>query len=257
MSLRRSTRSRLHAAFDHRGSCARLWRELAASETSGAAGLRILARRQGETGLRELFESLAEDAERHAKSLCDHAATIETTDQEEPVLPFDFTGGRRDETRDCHGFPLTDACEDLDAISCLATLKVAVQGSQELYASCKQLSPTKDPDAVAICQSILDDLQGRADSIDRALEKHGSDRHLEVRDALRAARRSPFMAAWKRTGLRSGAGFSRGVLYVFYWTLLLPFGLLSRRSTANPRRRGDADQAASNSDLHSQLRSQY
>ncbi|MEE2886974.1 MAG: hypothetical protein VX951_06040 [Planctomycetota bacterium] len=257
MSLRRSTRSRLYAAFKHRASCARLWRELAASETSGAADLRILARRQGETSLRKLLEGLAKDAERHATALRDHAATIETSDQEDTVLPFDFTAGRRDETRDCHGFPRTDGFEDLDAISYLATLKVAVQGSQDLYALCSELSPTKDPDAVAICQSILGDLQDRADSIDRALEKHGSDRPLEVRHALRAARRSPFMAAWKRTGLRSGAGFSRGVLYIFYWTLMLPFGLLSRRSTANPRVRGDADQAASNSDLRSQLRSQY
>ena len=41
-------------------------------------------------------------------------------------------------------------------------------------------------------------------------------------------RTSRFLGAWKRLGLRSGAGFSQMLLFVSYCTLLAPFGLLAR-----------------------------
>ena len=64
---------------------------------------------------------------------------------------------------------------------------------------------------------------------ERFLEKWRADgREEEVRQALKAARRSRFVGAWKRLGTRSAAGFSKAVLYVFYWTLLAPLGLLAR-----------------------------
>ena len=53
-------------------------------------------------------------------------------------------------------------------------------------------------------------------------------REREVEEALKEARRSRFFGAWKRLGVRSGAGFGKAVMFVFYWTLLLPMGLLSR-----------------------------
>ena len=57
--------------------------------------------------------------------------------------------------------------------------------------------------------------------------KDGRDR--EVSEALKSARSSRFLGAWKRLGLRSGAGFSKAVLYVLYWTILAPFGLVARK----------------------------
>ena len=43
-----------------------------------------------------------------------------------------------------------------------------------------------------------------------------------------------FLASWKQLGIRSGAGFSRAMLYVLYWTLLVPFGLIARLGGGRP-----------------------
>jgi hypothetical protein len=53
-------------------------------------------------------------------------------------------------------------------------------------------------------------------------------RGVEVDKALKSARGSRLMGAWKRLGVRSAAGFSQAVLFVLYWTVLAPFGLLTR-----------------------------
>lgn len=251
MSLRRCTKTRLGVAFDNSASRGRLWRQLAATEAASAQGLQSLARRQRDVDLRELLGALASDADRHAAALGAQADTMGTAGIDPTPEPFDFTGGRHDETRDRHGFPISEGSENLGAVACLATLQVAVLDARELYQLCGRLAAGVDSEAGVLCRSILEDLDRHLSNIDRALELHRGEHGDAVRDALRTARRSPFMAAWKRTGMRSGGGLSRGMLYVFYWTLLLPFGLVSRRSRARPGCRVESGDAAKN------LRSQY
>ncbi|MFT7671392.1 MAG: hypothetical protein ACI8X5_004110 [Planctomycetota bacterium] len=54
-------------------------------------------------------------------------------------------------------------------------------------------------------------------------------RGREVDEALKDAKRSGFFGSWKRLGLRSGAGFGKVLMYVFYWTLLMPVGFMASR----------------------------
>ena len=105
-----------------------------------------------------------------------------------------------------------------------------------------------------MCEAILVTLREHARSFAEALATHQEDNPLQVREALRAARRSPFMAQWKRAGLHSGAGFSRGLLYALYYTVLVPFGVLARRSKAPARSPRAPTQGA---DSRSQFKSQY
>jgi hypothetical protein len=59
----------------------------------------------------------------------------------------------------------------------------------------------------------------------------------EVQKGLGSARTSRFLGAWKRLGLRSGAGFSQMLLFVSYCTLLAPFGILARFGKPAPAAR--------------------
>jgi hypothetical protein len=56
----------------------------------------------------------------------------------------------------------------------------------------------------------------------------GEGRADEVKKALKEARTSRFMGAWKRAGARGGVVFGRVLMTVFYFTLMLPFGLVAR-----------------------------
>ena len=254
MSLRRSTRSRLRAAFQDRESRADLWRALAAGEAVGAADLEVLARRHDDEGVRNLAVALADDSRRHAGLLEAHADTISAPESPATTRPFNFTQGPPKEADDCRGYPAAQCAGDIDTIPCLATLKTALGSSEEIYESCMAHSLAIDPTGVAVCRAILEDLREHTRSVESALATQQEGNPHRVREAVRAARRSPFMARWRRVGVHSGAGFSRGFLYVLYYTLLVPFGLISRRAKA-PVASGDA--ASQGTTAASQLRSQY
>ena len=49
---------------------------------------------------------------------------------------------------------------------------------------------------------------------------------------MRRAKGSRFIGAWKRFGARSAGSFGRVVLWILYWTLLLPFGLIAKGRVA-------------------------
>ena len=49
-----------------------------------------------------------------------------------------------------------------------------------------------------------------------------------MKEALDDAKGSRFLGAWKRLGIRSAGSFGRVVMWVLYFTLLLPFALIAR-----------------------------
>src|SRR5262249_23907099 len=73
-----------------------------------------------------------------------------------------------------------------------------------------------------------------------------SGRSTEVRRALRSARSSRLMTAWRQVGIRSGAASSRVLLLVLYWTIVPPFALLARlrRRVEDPRPSPEAMRAS-------------
>ncbi len=79
-------------------------------------------------------------------------------------------------------------------------------------------------------------------------------RKAEVDRAIRDAKRSRFFGAWKRFGARSATGTGKGLLFLSYWTLLLPFGLLCRgRRMANGWHEPDARNRVASAGARSQF----
>ena len=254
MSLCRTTRSRLRAASKDRESRADLWRAMAAAETNGTDDLEVLSRRHDDADVRSLAKTLAITSRQHAALLEAHATTASNPPDHAGTPPFDFCQGRGAEDRNRRGYPAAHCAHSIDTISCLATLQNAIESSIVIYQACATCFEATDSAGASACDSILRDLRRHVEAVKQALAPHGERSASQVREALRAARRSPFMARWKRTGMHSGAGFSRGFLYVLYYTVLAPFGLLARRSTVSNKDRASAASGASDP---SQLTSQY
>jgi hypothetical protein len=67
---------------------------------------------------------------------------------------------------------------------------------------------------------------------------HATDRARAISPVAQPPNES-FVGRWKRLGIHSGASFSRALLYVLYWTLLLPFGIVAKLGRGRPAFRDD------------------
>ena len=110
----------------------------------------------------------------------------------------------------------------------MAMLHVAEKRAASLFRKLARVVDD-DPPTRAMFESILKDEHYHVAYTGTLLQRWRKEgRGAEVGRALSQARGSRFLGAWKRFGARSGATFSRVVLGVLYFTLLLPFGLLAR-----------------------------
>lgn len=203
----------------------------AVTEEDGGRDLAAAARRVSEPELRAHLERHAQDEVRHAELFRQRARELsaEATAGAQLGKPYDLSRGRRAGELDAHGFLNAGLFDEMGEVEYLAMVHVAERRAAELFSVHAELNGD-DLETRAIFEDILRDEKYHVAYTGRFLDQwRAQGRADEVRRALKSARGSRLIGAWKRLGARAGAGFGRVVLFVFYWTLLAPFGLLARR----------------------------
>lgn len=227
----------------------------AETEADGGRDLIKAAGRVSDPDLREHLLRHAEDEERHAGLFRASADELRSElagadGDEQPDKPYDLSRGRGGEV-DAHGFFTGGMIEEMGEVRYVAMLHVAEQRAADIFAVHHRLNEAR-PELAGVFESILKDEKYHVAYTGRFLERwRRAGREREVEEALREARSSRFLGAWKRLGIRSAGGFGRVVLYVLYWTALVPFGLIGRTTRTRDGWR-DGQGAASESDLASQ-----
>lgn len=203
----------------------------AATEEDGGRDLFAAARVVGDAELRDHLARHAADEVRHARLFRDRAAELPAfvPDGARPDKPYDLSRGRRAGELDAHGFLNAGLFDELGEVEYIAMLHVAERRAAEVFEMHAALT-THDPRTQAIFEEILRDEKYHVAYTGRFLARWRSEgRGNEVDRALKEARRSRWLGSWRRLGVRSASGFARVLMLVFYWTLLVPFGLLTRR----------------------------
>ena len=204
------------------------------TELDGGKDLSLAARRVSDADLRLHLERHAKDEERHAALFRTRAAEVKADAargalaEDESDRAWDISRGRGAHDGDAHGFFHAGLFDELGEVAYVAMLHVAECRAAELFALHRD-GAASDPQTQRIFEEILKDEKYHVAYTKKFLDKWSAQgRTSEVSRGLRAAKGSRLLGAWRRLGLRSGATFSRAVLLVLYWTLLLPFGLLAR-----------------------------
>lgn len=224
----------------------------AETEDDGGKDLVAAAKRVADPDLRMHLLRHADDEQRHAQLFRNRAADMRAKfgrsadGLEGPDKPYDLSRGRKGLEVDAHGFFNAGLFDEMGEVAYVAMLHVAEQRAADLF-EVHLAASNDDPEMTEVFTEILKDEKYHVAYTGRFLDRWRKDgRDREVSEALKSARSSRFLGAWKRLGLRSGAGFSKAVLYVLYWTILAPFGLLTRKSFAEsswrePRAAGNVD----------------
>ena len=209
------------------------------TEEDGGKDLLAAAARVTDPDLRTHLLVHAKDEARHAELFRRRAAEVrdeagaaagERTGSERV---FDL-GRNRDGEIDAHGFFSASMFDDMGEVAYVAMLNVAEQKAASLFQLHHDLTQ-HDLGTRAVFAEILKDEKYHVSYTGKFLERWRSEgRGREVDEGLKAARSSRFMGAWKRLGLRCGAGLSRGLFRVMFWTVVVPFGLLAGRQHPAP-----------------------
>jgi len=210
------------------------------TEEDGGKDLMTAAKRVSDPDLRTHLLRHADDERRHAEMFRRRAAEVRdlAADTAAPggdvsERAYDLSGARPGLELDAHGFFNAGLCEELGEVAYVAMLHVAEQRAAALFEMHSALNE-HDPETKAVFDAILKDEKYHVSYTGVFLDKwRAQGREREVEDGLSAAKSSRFIGAWKRLGVRSAGSFSRAVLFVMYWTVLAPFGLLAGRRKAS------------------------
>ncbi len=240
MSLRRSIALyRNRAVWSDPTRKLRTLESFAETEEDGGKDLEVAARRVTDPDLRMHLERHADDERRHAELFRTRAAEVRSRaglgarDADESDQSYDLSRGRKSEV-DAHGFFHAGLCDEMGELAYVAMVHVAECRAAEIFDLYREAN-ADDPAVASTFEEILKDEKYHMSYTKKFLDKWSAEgRDKEVKEALRSARSSRFLGAWKRLGIRSGAGFSQAVLFVLYWTVLAPFGLIARKSKERP-----------------------
>jgi hypothetical protein len=212
----------------------------ARTEADGGRDIASAARRVGEPELRRHLERHAGDEQRHAELFRRRAEELRAAGGA-PVAAataagadvagdaaYDLSRGRPAHEVDAHGFLSIGLLDELGEVPYVAMLHVAEERAARLFKLHAEL--TRGDEAThSIFESILRDEHYHVAWTRAVLDGWKADgRKDEVKRALKDARQSRLLGAWKRLGVRAGGSFGRVLLVVMYFTVLLPFGLLAR-----------------------------
>jgi rubrerythrin len=234
------------ARWKHRGAWSDPARKLrtlesfAETEEDGGRDLEVAARHAADPDLRGHLLRHADDEKRHAALFRKHAAELKARiaraarDAEESDRAYDLSRGRKGHEVDAHGFFRAGLIDELGDVAYVAMLHVAEERAAKVFALHRGLNQD-DPELRATFEEILRDEKYHVAYTQRFLERwREQGKAPEVERGLRSARGSRFIGAWKRLGVRSAAGFAHVLLFVLYWTVLLPFGIAARLARPAP-----------------------
>ena len=240
---------------------ARTLESFSQTEANGGVDIRAAARRATHPEVKKHLERHGEDEVRHAEMFLRRAQELRAEGVghghalglSERAANLDTLGADdADGGFGSHGFLCGSRFDDVGEVVYVAQLHVAEKEAARLFELHRDLNAA-DPQTAAIFDAILKDEKYHVSWTGTVLDRWRSEgRAGEVKEALNEAEGSRFMGAWKRLGVRSAGSFGRVVMWVFYFTVLLPFGLFARR-----QRESGALQAAPQATDEAGLASQY
>jgi hypothetical protein len=206
------------------------------TEEDGGHDLFAAARRITDPELREHVLRHADDEVRHAELFRTRATEVRDlamagrgAEGKDAGHAYDLAGTRSGVDLDSHGFFNAGIYDEIGEVAYVAMLHVAEQRAAEAFTIHRDLN-AHDAETRALFDTILKDERYHVSYTGRFLDKWRSEgREREVEEGLSKAKSSRFIGAWKRLGIRSGASFSRVLLLVMYWTVVLPFGFITSR----------------------------
>ncbi len=220
------------------GRKVRTLESFALTEEDGGRDIAGAARRVSDAELAGHLERHAVDERRHAELFRRRAAELRAAAAAtgEPGTAadrsWDLSRGRPATDVDFHGFYTVGLLEELGEVPYVAMLHVAECRAAALFRVHHDLT-RDDPPTAAVFEDILRDENYHVAWTTAMLRRWREEgRGDEVSRALKAARASRFMGAWRRAGARAGANFGRLLLRVVYLTVLAPFGLAAARRRA-------------------------
>lgn len=208
------------------------------SETEEDAGKDLVraGRRIDDPVLRSHVERHAADEMRHAKLFRARAAEVAgehrlpVAGEDDSRRPFDLARARPGLELDSHGFYAAGLIDELGELEYVAMLHRVEQKAADLFEGFREAN-SADPATRAVFDEILRDERYHVAYTGRFLERWRAEgRGAEVDAALARIDAHRWLAAWKRIGARSAAGFSHAALHVLYWTAAAPFALAARRA---------------------------
>lgn len=233
--LRFAETTKNRAVWRDPGRKLRTLESFAQTEEDGGRDLVVAARRVADPELRKHLERHAEDEVKHAALFRRRASDLraERSDVgggERSDKPYDLSRGRGADV-DAHGFLNAGLIDELGDVAYVAMLHVAEVRAAEVFEMHRSLAQD-DAAMTVLFDEILKDEKYHCAYTQRFLEKwRAQGRGREVDEGLKRAKGSRFLGAWKRLGVRSGAGIAKVMLYAFYWTVLVPFSLLAKRGS--------------------------
>lgn len=209
------------------------------TEEDGGKDLVAAARRVSDPELRLHLERHAEDEVRHAALFRTRAdevrveANVTVGDDDRSDLAYDLSRGRPGVEVDAHGFFNAGLYDELGEVAYVAMLHTAEKKAAYLFEMHRDLT-AHDPKTREVFEEILKDEKYHVAYTGRFLDKwRAAGREREVAEGLKSAKASRMMGAWKRLGIRSAAGIGKVLLYVLYFTILLPFGFIASRRNSS------------------------
>lgn len=217
----------------------------AQTETDGGHDIAAAATQVRDPELLRHLKRHAEEELHHGLLFRQRAAELRVelgitrTDETELEKPFDLTMGHHHSHDaadvNAHGFLRASLFEDLGVISYVAMLHVAEKRAAVLFRHYLDAAGD-DEKSYAIFDQILRDEKyhvAYTGSFLKTWRQQGKTH--EVRSGLAMARGSRFLDAWKRAGIRAGGRFSKALLFVLYWTAVLPFAVVARGGVESGR----------------------
>ncbi|GEM_PF-321092 len=220
------------------------------TEADGGRDIGSAATRVSDTELRAHLVRHTADELRHADLFMTRAQELRATtdmppeaDAEASGDSYDLSRGRPSSEVDAHGFFTSGLLDEMGEVAYVAMLHGAEVRAASLFAAHRDLT-RDDPETCAVFEQILRDEQYHVAYTKAVLDRWAEEgRGREVAEARSAARGGRFWSGWKRAGIRSGASFSKFVLRIMYFTILLPFGLANKGSRSATGWSAAADQA--------------
>lgn len=207
-----------------------------ATEADGARDIANAAKQTFDPQLATLLTHHAADERRHAQLFRRRANELRSAAGN--INYIDRQGDLSRARAQTVHFHNTDSSRKFNTdleISYLAKLHVAEERAAKIFEVHRDL--TKNDDATsAIFEEILRDEQFHVSYTRAALERYKKiGRGSDVHKALRRARGSRLIVAWKSLGARSGAGLSKIILNVLYFTIIPVFVLFAKIAPARKR----------------------
>lgn len=134
----------------------------------------------------------------------------------------------RDTELDGHGFYDASMMDELGEVAYVATVHVVEKRALETFEMHRK-AIRNDPKTQELFDRVALDEKYHISYTGKILDRWRAEgREREVAKAIKEAERSRFIGNWTRLGVRSASGFGKVILTIFYYTLLAPFGLLTR-----------------------------